>query len=54
MPASEFVNRRWISRAASGPVISYLHVEYRSQMPVAVRTASYSAMGSPPSCMDQG
>ena len=48
MPASELVNRRWISRAASGPVTSYLQVENRSQIPVAVRIASYSSIGSPP------
>ena len=54
MPASELVNRRWISRAASGPVTSYLQVEKRSQMPVPVRIASYSAIGSPPWSMVQG
>ncbi len=54
MPVTELVNRRWISRSASGPVTSYLQVEKRSQMPVPVRTASYSASGSAPSCMYQG
>ena len=54
MPSSAFVNRRWIRRAASGPVTSYLQVEKRSQMPVAVRTASYSSLGSAPSCIAQG
>jgi hypothetical protein len=48
MPAREFVNRRWIRRAASGPVISYLQVEKRSQIPVPVRIASYSTAGSVP------
>src|SRR5262245_5219919 len=54
MPSILFVNRRWISRPASGPVTSYLHVEKRSQIPVAVRIASYSTPGSVPSCIAQG
>ncbi len=54
MPASELVKRRWMRRAASGPVTSYLQVEKRSQMPVPVRMASYSAIGSPPWSMFQG
>ena len=54
MPRQVFVNRRWIRRAASGPVTSYLHVENRSHSPVAVRMASYSLRAVSPSCIVQG
>ncbi len=48
------MNRRWIRRPASGPVTSYLMVEYRSQRPVAVRIASYSFCAVSPTVMAQG
>src|SRR6266566_3676045 len=54
MVETSFVNRRWTSRPASGPVTSYLDVEYRSHRPVAVRIASYSASGSVPTLIAHG
>ena len=48
------MNRRWISRPASGPVTSYLIVEKRSHSPVAERIASYSFWAVSPTVMAHG